>query len=230
MTVTFAILCALGTWQVKRMFWKEQLIKRVEARLESKNIEINMIADAGFDKEQHEYQPVKATGTFDHSKEVYFFTTGKSGQSGWNVHTPLSFENGKTLIVNRGFVPFSLKNQSERKDGQVDGVQSIEGLLRFPLLERPLGSLENNADKREFYWRNVSAMSSAMDLQTSNVLPVILDQRGTEQVYDWPRGGTTIIDFPNNHLQYVITWFGLALTLLGVGGYFLYMRRGNNDE
>ncbi|MEO0327231.1 MAG: SURF1 family protein [Pseudomonadota bacterium] len=224
------ILAALGTWQVNRLIWKEQLISRVESRLESKSIELSELIDSGFDKTLHEYQPVRAVGSFDHSKEVYFFATGKQGSSGWNVHTPLTMANGKTLIVNRGFVPFEIKDPVLRTRGQIGGNQIVTGLLRFPLFEKPFGSIENDLDKREFFWRNVAEMSNAMQVDRANVLPVILDADDTPVPGGLPIGDTTIIAFPNNHLQYAITWYGLMLTLIGVGGYFIWSRRKTNEE
>lgn len=181
-------------------------------------------------KEDHEYLPVTVAGTFDHDGEVYFFTTNKQGAAGWNVHTPLQLETGRTIIVNRGFVPFELKSPDERLRGQIAGIQSVTGLLRFPLKEKPFGSLANFPEKREFYWRNVPEMSAVMTQdQEIEFLPVIIDAGKTENPGGWPRGDTTIVSFSNNHVQYAVTWYGLALTLLGVGGFFLYSRRQNKD-
>ena len=132
---------------------------------------------------------------------------------------------GQSLIVNRGFVPYETRNSETREAGQVAGKVTIAGLLRFPLLEKPLGSLENNLQEREFYWRNVEQMASIMGGDASLYLPVILDRNDQPVPGGLPKGGTARLSFPNNHLQYAITWFGLALTLLGVGGYFIYSRR-----
>lgn len=225
MIVGITILCTLGTWQVQRLFWKEQLIERVEKRLASDAVPLETLAQTGFEKASHEYQPVSVTGTYDHSDEVYFFGTGKGGQSGWNVHTPLYLESDNVVIVNRGFVPFELKDPAKRSEGQIDGTVTVTGLLRFPLSEKPLGSLANDLQKREFYWRNVPEMSSVMGGVPNRFLPVIVDAGPQALPGGWPRGGTTILSFSNNHLQYAVTWYGLAATLIGVGGFFLWSRR-----
>ncbi|MEM9280092.1 MAG: SURF1 family protein [Pseudomonadota bacterium] len=231
MFVGLLVLGALGTWQVKRMLWKEDLIEQVNNRISQQPVNLLDLLSNPVAKESHEYIPVSASGTFDHESEVYFFTTGRTGRSGWNVHTPLILENGKALIVNRGFVPFEMKSPSERLEGQLESSQSVTGLLRFPLLEKPFGSLENSLDSREFYWRNVAEMSSLMGSDDGlEFLPVIVDANDAPNPGGWPQGATTIISFPNNHLQYAITWYGLALTLLGVGGFFLYSRRGTENE
>ena len=231
MLMGLAVLTALGTWQVNRLYWKEELIERVQQRIASEPTALHSMLEQGLNKDIHEYKTVFVEGVFDHASEVYFFTTGKGGASGWNVHTRLLLNDGSSVIVNRGFVPFDLKDQANRLDGLVEGKQKVEALLRFPLDERPLGSLENSPDTREFYWRNVGEMSAVMTGTSETYLPVILDQLETNTSGTWPRGGTTITNFPNNHLQYAVTWYGLALTLLGVGGYFLVSRRRTeNDE
>lgn len=231
MLMGLAVLVALGTWQVNRLYWKEALIERVQQRIASEPTALQFLLEQGLSKETHEYKTVFVEGVFDHESEVYFFTTAKGGASGWNVHTPLRLDNEKSVIVNRGFVPFDLKQTDKRTVGLVTGNQRVEALLRFPLTERPLGSLENSPETREFYWRNVEEMSAVMTGASETYLPVILDQLETNTPGVWPKGGTTITKFPNNHLQYAATWYGLALTLLGVGGYFLFSRRQTeNDE
>ncbi len=231
MALGLAVLMSLGTWQVQRLHWKEALIKTIDQRIASEPISLAEVAKIGFDKDAQEYQPVFVAGEFDHSSEVYFFTTAKGGASGWNVHTPLKLHDGTFVIINRGFVPFDLRDPDKRAVGLVEGPQRIEALLRFPLREKPFGSLKNSPATKEFYWRNVSEMASVMTGKIDSYLPVILDQLETEVPGRWPKGGTTITNFPNNHLQYAATWYGLALTLLGVGGYFLFSRRrAENDE
>lgn len=218
------VLCALGTWQVKRLFWKEELLARIEKRIANPPIPLTEAMGLGFDKTQQNYLPVKTIGEYDHSTEAFFFTTGPNGLPGWNVHTALAMPDNKIVIVNRGFVPFDFKSPDKRSSGQLNGIQSVEGLLRFPLTEKPFGSLENNLEKREFYWRSIADFVEVMQIQNKEVLPVIIDLGQTEVPGGLPIGATSILSFPNNHLQYAVTWFGLALTLLGVGGYFVYTR------
>ena len=206
-----------------RLQWKEELIARVNARVDQPEQSLNDIAI--LKREEHEYLPVSVKGTYDHASEVYFFTTDKLGRPGWWVHTRLDLKNDKSLIVNRGFVPYEQKNPETRREGQPEGLVEVVGLLRFPLLEKPFGSLDNNLKKREFYWRNVGEMASVMDGDPAKYLPIILDRDNKPIAGGVPEGGTTLLAFSNNHLQYAITWYGLALTLLGVGGYFLYSRK-----
>jgi surfeit locus 1 family protein len=45
---------------------------------------------------------------------------------------------------------------------------------------------------------------------------VLIEADATPNPGGWPKGGQTVVDLPNNHLSYAVTWFGLALCLLGV--------------
>lgn len=226
------VLCTLGTWQVNRLFWKEELIAKVEQRTALAPMEIIDFLDRQMLEDNWPYSPVKVEGVFDHSREVYFFTTSRQGRSGWNVHTPMLLDNGKYLIVNRGFVPFDMRDPQIRAQGQVEGKQSFTGFVRVPEKQRPNGWFpENIPEKRELYWRDHDLMTRLMGIEEGrNFVPFFVDANETEVPGGWPKGGTTIISFPNSHLQYAVTWYGLALTLLGVGGYFLYSRREENKK
>ncbi len=231
MIVGIAILCALGTWQVKRLYWKEALIEEVEQRTALEPIDIDAFLQADIPKTEWPYRPVTTQGVYDHANEVYFFTTSIEGRSGWNVHTPMLLDSGKYLIVNRGFVPYDMRDKSLRQKGLVTQKQSVKGLLRVPETEKPNGWFpENNPAERELYWRDLNAFISLMGGdEKREFLPFFVDADNAPVPGDLPKGGTTIIAFSNSHLQYAVTWYGLALALLGVGSYFLYSRRQNNN-
>ncbi len=226
-----AVLAGLGTWQVKRLLWKEELIARVSARIKLAPMQLDEFLDRQMVEDNWPYSPVTTQGVFDHSKEVYFYATNKSGAVGWNVHTPLKLDSGKTLIVNRGFVPYDFKDVARRQKGQVTGRQSVTGLVRVPLPEKPNSFIPDNAlDKREFYWRSLEQMISLMKTpESEDFVSFFVDADETPVPGDWPRGGTTIVSFPNNHLQYAITWYGLAFALVGVGTFFLFSRKGDRN-
>lgn len=229
MIVGIAILCGLGTWQVKRLYWKEALIAKVEQRISLAPMAINNFLDRQMLKDNWPYTPISAQGVFDHSKEVYFFTTSQKGRSGWNVHTPMLLDNGKYLIVNRGFVPYDMREPEKRAEGQVSGKQSITGFVRVPEKQKPNDFFPDNLpDKRELYWRDYNLFIELMG-QGREFIPFFVDANEAPNPGGWPKGGTTIISFPNNHLQYAVTWYGLALALFGVGSYFIYSRRQTND-
>ena len=231
MILGIGVLCGLGNWQVNRLYWKETLIAKVEERTAQSPITLDQFLAKQTSKEDWPYTPVLTKGTYDHSNEIYFFTTSVSGKSGWNVNTPMLLENGKYLIVNRGFVPYDMRNSELRLKGQVKGVQNLSGLIRVPKAEKPNSFFpENIPEKREIYWRDYDVMTELMGKNEGReFVPFFVDADNTPNPGGFPRGGATIITFSNSHLQYAVTWYGLALALLGVGGFFLYSRRQKND-
>lgn len=231
MILAFITLCGLGTWQVKRLYWKEALIAKIQQRTSLAPMEINNFLDRQMLEDNWPYSPIMAQGVFDHSKEVYFFTTSKAGQSGWNVHTPMLLNNGKYLIVNRGFVNYDMREPEKRLRGQVKGKQVITGFVRVPEKANPNNFFPDNIPaKREFYWRDYNKIAELMGKSEGReFIPFFVDVNEEPNPGGWPKGGTTIINFPNSHLQYAVTWYGLALALLGVGGFFLYANRQNHD-
>ncbi len=84
---------------------------------------------------------------------------------------------------------------------------------------------DNDIAQRQFFWKSMGDMALAADLEPDALVPFFIDADAAKNPGGWPRGGTTIVSFPNNHLQYAITWFGLAIACLGVGGWFLFSSR-----
>ncbi|KAB2875537.1 MAG: SURF1 family protein [Bauldia sp.] len=222
----FAVLLALGTWQVQRLHWKEGLIATIDERIASAprplaEIEARL-ADAG----DVDYWPVTVSGTFRHEGERHFFATHR-GQSGYFVFTPLALGDGRLVLVNRGFVPFDRKDPASRAEGQVEGVQTVTGLARNRVEEKPNSLMpDNDPAKNIFYWKDLDAMASSAGVGTrEDYLGFFIDADDAPNPGGLPVGGVTLIDLPNSHLQYAVTWYGLAAALAGVLGVWLWRRR-----
>ena len=129
-------------------------------------------------------------------------------------------------MYNRGFVPYDRKDVALRAQGQVAGEVEITGLARSAPDAKPSSIVpDNDPGKNVYYWKDLSAMSVQAGLGARDkVLRMFVDADDAPNPGGLPIGGVTMIELPNNHLQYAITWFGLALALLGVGGRFLYAR------
>jgi surfeit locus 1 family protein len=223
----FAVLLALGTWQVQRLQWKEGLLTSIEERTNAAPIEFAE-AERRFRTEGSvEYWPVTVRGSFLHAAERHFFTTWK-GQSGFNVYTPLMLADGRAVFVNRGFVPYDRKDPATRGEGQLEGPVEITGLARDPLYEKPSFIVpDNEPDKNVFYWKDMAAMSETAGLPAgTEVVPFFIDAGEAPVPGGLPIGGVTLIDLPNSHLQYAITWYGLAAALAAVTAVFVWRRRG----
>lgn len=220
-----AVLCALGFWQIQRLHWKENLMAEVETRRSAEPLSLGEMERLWAETNDVEYRPVWVEGVFDHSGEQYYYTTYQ-GTVGWNVFTPLVLENGRIIFVNRGFVPDKLRDPTLRPEGQITGSQKVIGLARNPVHEKPNSFMpENELARHQFYWKSLGEMAIAANLEADTLVPFFVDSGDARLPDGWPLGGTTRISFPNNHLQYAITWFGLALALLGVGGFFLFSKR-----
>ncbi|OLP53668.1 Surfeit locus 1 family protein [Rhizobium rhizosphaerae] len=216
-------LLSLGTWQVKRLFWKQDLIARVEARVHAPPVPVPPAADwAGIDAASSEYRHVSLSGTFLHDKEALAQANTVLGPGFW-VLTPLSAEDGTIVFVNRGFVPPDRRDPSSRSAGNPQGPVQITGLLR---LSEPKGAFlrSNDPAADRWYSRDVPAMAAARGLPADKVAPFFVDADDTANPGGYPVGGLTQIAFPNNHLVYAITWYSLAGMLIAAV-VVLYRRR-----
>jgi len=228
--ILFAILVALGIWQLERRAWKEALIARVEAGLAAAPSPAPGPAVwPTLDLTGMEYQPVQVTGVFDHANEVHVVHTladpkGPFGGIGYQVFTPLRTSEGWWVYVNRGFVPRERKDPTARGEGQIAGEVVVTGLLRAPHRRSwftPGDDIEDNA----WFSRDPVPFAAASGLPADAVAPYYIDAMADpEMPGGLPQGGETIVSFPNNHLQYALTWFGLAAVLVAVFAAFVLRR------
>jgi surfeit locus 1 family protein len=234
--LVLAALIALGTWQVQRLAWKEALIERVNTQLQGKpRPVVDVLQEASGSDSGIDYRPVTVSGQYVPDRVFFEFTTYK-GQSGWNIFNLLRLDDqshsgsAEFTLINRGFIPYESKSMWSEIAPLPQDIQSISGLLRSPPGKKPGRFMpDNNLSENIYYWRDLASMTLMAKLAPNQVSPWYVDagipgQPDLDKQY--PIQGTTIVSFSNNHLQYVVTWYGLALALLGVGGYFLYARRG----
>lgn len=212
-----AILLSLGTWQVERLHWKEGLIEKIAERRDAAPVPLVDIEAAERQGADFEFRRVTIAGSFDHARERHFFATHQ-GQTGFYVYTPLTLEDGRTLLVNRGFVPYEMKAPASREQGQVAGEVALTGYARAKLGQKPSSLVpDNDLPKNIFYWKDIAAMTTSAGLDAGKVLPFFVDvDASIKNPGGFPVGGVTQFDLPNNHLQYAVTWYGLALALSGV--------------
>lgn len=223
--VAMAILLSLGTWQVKRLQWKEALIAEIDERRHAAPLDLGGLEGLATNGGDVDYRAAEAKGIYLHDKERHFLATFR-GRAGFYVYTPLQLADGRYLFVNRGFVPYELKDALRRPEGQLQGEQTVEGLARARLSEKPSSLVPDNDEvKNIFYWKDLDRMAASTGLSHDKVLPFFLDADATPVPGGMPEGGVTEIDLPNSHLQYAITWYGLALALAGVAGYALLRRK-----
>ncbi len=206
----FAILCGLGVWQLERLQWKLALIARVNAHMAAAPLALDQIKVLGADEAQ--YRRVRLTGRFDHAHEAYVFTTD-AGAPVYHVLTPLRLEDGRVLMVDRGEVPKELLDPATRAAGNALGAVEVTGVWRVP--DAP-GAFTPPPDMahRIWYARDLGTIAAADHLILT--APVVVEADASANPSGWPKGGQTVVSFRNQHLSYAVTWFGLALGLLGI--------------
>nr|WP_210282936.1 SURF1 family protein [Rhizobium sp. BK049] len=214
--IALAILLSLGTWQLQRLHWKQGLLADIAARQAAAPVplaDIEALAASGGDIE---YRKVTATGRYINNKERHFFATWR-GQTGFYVYTPLELADGRILFVNRGFVPYENKEPEMRMQGQLTDQQTVTGLARAKLAGKPSWLVpDNDVRKNIFYWKDLDVMADSVGLEKARVIPFFVDADSTPNPAGLPIGGVTQVDLPNDHLQYALTWYGLAAVLVAV--------------
>jgi surfeit locus 1 family protein len=218
-TVPVLLLClALGSWQVERLFWKEGLIAQRQAAVTAAPVPVpRSLAEA----RGMEFHRVTDEGVFLHDKEIFLGATSEGGGQGYQVLTPLLEPGGRVVFVNRGFIPGEFKDPAKRTAGQIPGAVRVQGLLRLSPDGRPGWFVpDNRPDLNYWFWVDIPAMAAAARLD--HVAPFYIDADTTPNPGGWPKGGVTRLTLPNNHLQYVITWFSLAVALIVI--YVLFHR------
>ncbi|ARO28998.1 surfeit locus 1 family protein [Rhizobium sp. NXC14] len=214
--IALAILLSLGTWQLQRLHWKQGLLADIAARQAAAPVplaDIEVLAASGGDIE---YRKVTATGRYINNKERHFFATWR-GQTGFYVYTPLELADGRILFVNRGFVPYENKEPEMRVQGQLTDQQTVTGLARAKLAGKPSWLVpDNDVRKNIFYWKDLDVMAESVGLEKARVIPFFVDADSTSNPAGLPIGGVTQVDLPNDHLQYALTWYGLAAVLVAV--------------
>lgn len=210
MLVLTAAFLALGTWQVQRLFWKLDLIARVEARIHAAPDPAPAAADWGtISTEKDEYRHVTVTGLLEHDKSVLVQAVTERGAGFWLL-TPLHLSDASTILVNRGFLPAGQSDSTSRVASELAaGPVTVTGLLR---ISEPGGAFLrlNDPGNDRWYSRDVAAIALAKGLGPS-VAPYFIDADATPNPGGLPVGGLTVINFRNSHLVYAITWYTLAI-------------------
>ena len=224
-----ALIClvALGSWQLQRRTWKIELIATINERLAQPPVSLEQALKMRTEEQGIRYLPVSVRGIYDHRRERHVFGT-LGAIPGYFIFTPFILEGGveniSTIAVNRGFVPQAQKAMNMREEGQIDGVLTIVGLFRLAE-EKPgfakLLAPSPQADQNIWYSRDPSALWA----DEPGIQNWYLDSNGRENPAPSPAGGTTKITFSNRHLEYALTWYGLALTLVGVYLAYGFRRR-----
>jgi surfeit locus 1 family protein len=200
----------LGCWQLQRREWKLDLIKFLNERttVEPKELPTSS-EELDALKETSEFYPFKVKGHFIHSKEILLSPkhdqTGTNTLPGGLIITPfvVSGHENLTIIVNRGYVPYTHYLPAKRQEGQIEGEIELIGLVRKDEITSAFTPI--NKPPTEWHFRDIGAMAKSM-----GTAPIFLDEVRSSSVKGGPLGGQTAINLRNEHMSYVITWFTLT--------------------
>lgn len=207
------MLC-LSYWQLERLAWKTNLIDQFEARVTQPPVSPPDTLD---DPDYWRYRRVELKGTYLHDKELLL--TGKpfEGNAGFHLITPMKLTDGRTVLVNRGWIQLKALGPVDTAPMHVEGVQTVEGLI---LEDKKRGYFvpDNEPENEVWLYVDTAQMAAARDL--GPVLPYYVDKLRDPGPLKMPIGADTKIHVRNEHLSYAITWALLALTLIVI--YVIY--------
>jgi len=205
------VLLALGFWQLDRLAWKTALIDTFHERASATPI---MPPEQAAPLAGLEFHNLRLSGYFLHDREVYL--TGKTyeGNAGFHVVTPFKSDSGALLLVNRGWVSEAYREPEKRPFSVTDSHVDIRAILRLPQ-KKGYFVPENEAERG--FWFTLRPDEIAAHLGLSGAITsYYADQIREGEVLTLPIAATMNIDVRNTHLNYALTWFGIALSLVGV--------------
>jgi surfeit locus 1 family protein len=223
-SIAFVILIALGQWQVQRMAWKEGLLDTLNARLAAPPIALPpQNAWPSLSQDEFEYRRVSFTAEILAERSALIYTHGSSlrpdvDEVGFWIFAPARLADGSQVVVNRGFVP-----ERQRAAGVVPATPvTITGVARWP---EARGLFIPDGDRATNTWFARDQLAIAAAKQWGEVAPFYVEQEAPPNAGGLPRVGRLVPVLPNSHLQYALTWFGLALVLVVVFGFWVRSQR-----
>ena len=200
------VFIALGTWQIIRLNWKNNLILEIENSLKNPPVQLSQ-------SNQKNYLKIKTSGSVDFEKQIYLYNLNDSGTPGFEVFNPIII-NGENYLLNRGWIPFEKKNMPEINildQNNIFGTIKTQGRKNI---------FKPDNDIKENYWFSLNRedISKFTGKKFSKYI-IYLDGN-----YQFPRPKKITSNISNNHKKYAMTWFSLAISILLL---YLYFRKKN---
>ena len=210
----FVLSLGLGIWQMERREWKRDILDRIAVNQAAPPVTLAELLRG--DPLHHEYGRVKVAGTFLHDREFYLAARNLKNTVGLQVVTPLRTDDGLIVLFDRGWVPQEKKDPAKRAEGQLPGRVELVGVVRRAQEQRQFAP-DNVPDRNVWFHVDVPLMRSMAGGKSDPKLDsFFLEADATANPGGSPIGGQTRLDIPNDHLQYAITWFGIALAMVAV--------------
>jgi surfeit locus 1 family protein len=223
--IALVILLALGTWQVQRLHWKQGLLARVAALQAAPAQPIEPVLDRVAKGGDADFTRVKIACKRIETAPFLELYSLRDGQAGSRLISACFLEEGgryRSILVDRGFVADTVSARPPVFEGP-DPLAALEvvGILRVP---EPGNSFSPPNRPERWYVRDVAAMAQALKAPDPAPLTLMAE---TSTNPEWKALVPAPIpaDIPNRHLEYALTWYGLAAALLGVYAAILFRRR-----
>ena len=200
------VFIALGTWQVIRLNWKNNLILEIENSLKNPPVQLSQ-------SNQQNYLKIKTSGRVDFEKQIYLYNLNDSGTPGFEVLNPILIE-GENYLLNRGWIPFEKKDTPEIN---ILDQNNIEGTLKT---QGRKNIFKPDNDIKENYWFSLNR-EDILKFTGKEFSKYIIYLDGN---YQFPRPKKITANISNNHKKYAMTWFSLAISILLL---YLYFRKKN---
>jgi surfeit locus 1 family protein len=213
--IGFGILVSLGQWQLKRLDWKLAILNQIDSRIAGEPIPLPATGNPETDR----YQPVDLTGQIL-PQEIHILVSVKRVGAGYRVISPF-VTGGRRVLLDRGFIPVEDVGQE-----RMGGAAEVSGNLHWPD-DRTPSTPENDVDGNIWFARDIGQMAEVLD--TEPLLVIARDVAPPDpSVTPLPVDSSGI---PNDHLQYAVTWFSLAVIwLMMTFGYIWRVRHPREDE
>lgn len=203
----FLVLLALGSWQMQRLYWKQELIDAFSERVTAEPL---TTAPVGKAIDDIEYRRVRLTGRYLNEHEMFLAGRTFNGRAGWDVLTPFQADDGTVVVIDRGWIPLEKKDRASRPQSLIDGPTTAEGVIRRADI-RNYFTPPNEPNNNLWFSADVDAMAKKAGLP--QVRPYLVEGLRQSIPGGFPVGGEIQVALRNDHLQYAITWYALALIL-----------------
>jgi surfeit locus 1 family protein len=210
----FVFALGLSVWQMERREWKRDILDRIAVNQAAAPLPLDELVKG--DPLRREYGRVTLSGTFLHDKEFHLGARSLKDDVGIQVVTPVRTDDGRIVLFDRGWVPSAKKDPVTRAPGQMAGHVELVGVVRRNQ-PKPYFAPDNVPDKNAWFTVDVPLMRRIAGAPPDPVLDTFfLEADAKPNPGGLPIGGQTRLDIPNDHLQYAITWLGIALAMAGV--------------
>ena len=215
--LAFGTTVFLGSWQVKRLHWKQGL----ETALAAANAQapLTTLPSDYAALEPLQFRKVTLKGRWL-AQEFHLTPRYWRDQFGYAILTPLKLADGRIVLINRGWVPGKKKELATRPETKIAGSATVQGLVRVDR-DRNYFTPYNQPEKNLWFGRDIENMAAWGEL--ARVIPATVDLIGPQDMKKLPVPSDGTIRLRNDHLSYIITWFGIALGILVI--FVLYHRK-----